>query len=112
MSLGVWWWWRSPREQAYTTYSMAVLRLNDAGNPDIALAAQRSRIPDPARTALLGDGDAPVGEYPGYPWMNAWMYYSNVRVHPHNKRSNYLFCDGHVDPLGDANIRTNLFIAY
>jgi len=112
--MGVWWWYLSPIEQAYTTYGFSVLRKNSSGNPDIRLAAARAMIPGPSATALLGDGDSPASEYPGYPWMNAWLYRGNVRFHPHVRKSNYVFCDGHVESLDETQIkdRPDLFTAY
>ena len=112
LQLNVWWWWKSPKEAAYMTYGYSVLRLGSNGKPNLSLEPRRSLIPNPSGTAILGDGDAPASEYPGYPWMNAWMYAENVRVHPHKKKSNYIFGDYHVETMGDADIRADMFIAY
>jgi prepilin-type processing-associated H-X9-DG protein/prepilin-type N-terminal cleavage/methylation domain-containing protein len=114
MRMGVWWWYAVPKEQAYTSYGLSGLRLNASGTTSLMLAARRSLIPNPAGTVLLGDGDAPVKEYPGYPWMNAWLYHSNIRIHPHQQRSNYVYCDGHISSLTEEQVQSNpkLFIAY
>ncbi len=114
LRMGIWWWHQHLQAQAYTTYGFSVLRKDANGKPTLSLAAARSLIPSPSDTVLLGDGDSPASEYSGVPRMNAWMYYYNVRFHLHAKRSNYVFCDGRVESLSEADVRQrpNLFVAY
>ncbi len=104
MSMGVWWWYKNPRNTAMTTYGMAQL-----GKPPNEGAVSKLQIRSPATTLLLGDGDASKKEYPGYPWMNAWMSYTNIRLNPHKGKSNFVFCDGHVMTMGEEDLKPEMF---
>lgn len=55
----------------------------------------------PASTLLVGEC---YGEYPIYSWWSFFEQYGNI---PHKRKSNMLYCDGHVDTIAEGEVPRN-----
>jgi len=88
------WWYH------FTTYSYAVMGGREGIDGQVTYRADDYPVPDqmthPSTTVQLHDLGG--SGYEG--GTNAWTYYVNLfTLDPHDGRSNYLMCDGHVDLL-------------
>ncbi len=89
-------WWHN-----LTNYSYAIMGGHTVLDDQVTYSISDYPVPDemthPATTVLLHDigGTATEGA------TNAWTHYSDnlITTDPHDGKSNYLFCDGHVDLL-------------
>ncbi|HOK04405.1 MAG TPA: prepilin-type N-terminal cleavage/methylation domain-containing protein [Victivallales bacterium] len=78
----------------FTSYSYAIMaRDNVWGSYSIAGHPYLYRMKNPAMIFHLADWAGIPSEIPN---GNMWFAYGGVRTAPHKRRTNMLFCDGHV----------------
>ncbi|MFW6154635.1 MAG: H-X9-DG-CTERM domain-containing protein [Planctomycetota bacterium] len=102
-------WW-----QTFTTYSYATMGGHvDANTGQVWYAIDDYPVPDqmthPASTILLHD----IGGTTTEGGTNAWTYGLDnlVTTDPHDGKSNYLMCDGHVDLLAVEDLDETMWMS-
>jgi prepilin-type N-terminal cleavage/methylation domain-containing protein/prepilin-type processing-associated H-X9-DG protein len=89
-----------------TSWSMGTIAKNRWGNYSIRGWIKLAKMTHPSATMILTDY-ASTSEDPEK--LAPWTHHGCFRIDPHLDKSNYLYLDGHVEPLADDETTERLF---